>query len=209
MVLISAVVAAHRGYSDLWLVYLLATAGVFASDCLYCYLGRTRGRSLLEKRPKLARKVDWIEQRIDRRPTLVLLTYRYLYGFRTVTPLLLGNTSIPGRTFYLLSLLGVVVWAALITAFGTYLERLFGAVDHYEKYLFGGLLAFGLLYVAGQAYRGRYRRQVAVLGAFRHPYPAGPERGRDYLKPSSSRPAWLILIASIGVSSKVMSCSTR
>ena len=173
VVLISAVVAAHRGYSDLWIVYSLAVVGVFSSDCLYFYLGRRRGGRLLQRSKKLSAKVSWVRERIDRHPTLVLLTYRYLYGFRTVTPILLGNTGISSRRFYVVSFIGVVIWAAVVTAlgyaFGTVLEHAFGDVEHYEKYLFGGLFVFGAGYVAWQWWRGRYTRRLQVLRPLSEP----------------------------------------
>lgn len=49
-ILIPGGFAAHRGYLELPWVIVCALLGTFIGDQFYFYLGRTRGRSALEKR---------------------------------------------------------------------------------------------------------------------------------------------------------------
>lgn len=86
---------------------------------------------------------------LRRHQSLLILGFRFLYGFRTVTPFLLGASGIPPVRFALLNSLGALFWAISIGVcgyfFGHVLEFLMGDIQRYEARLFFGLAMLGVI----------------------------------------------------------------
>jgi membrane protein DedA with SNARE-associated domain len=148
-ILILAGFAAHRGYLDLNLVWLVAFVGAVVGDQVYFLIGRFRGQALIEKYPKLRRRVSRILPYLDKYQNWVLISFRFVYGFRTVTPFAIGASRIGARRFLVFNLAGGIVWAMLFDAagylFGHAAEVLFGRVERYEEYIFAGIIILGIM----------------------------------------------------------------
>jgi len=151
MVLISAVIAAHHGYLILWIVIALGVIGTYCADCFYFFLGRKRGYVWINKNPKIKKKAEIIEKRLEKYPVIIFLTYRFLYGLRSITPLVLGASNTKTKTFLFYSALSTTVWAAVYCTvgylFGAVIKSELGHIEHIEKYIIGVLVVFGLLII--------------------------------------------------------------
>jgi membrane protein DedA with SNARE-associated domain len=141
--------AAHRGYLELPWVMLSAGTGAVVGDQLFYYLGRYKGRSALEKLPRWKSKSEKVFLLLERNQIWFILAFRFMYGFRTVTPLIIGVSNIPRSRFLILDILGASIWAAVIGfsgyLFGSALQELFGDIRKYEILAFGFLAAIGLI----------------------------------------------------------------
>lgn len=139
--------AAHRGYLELPWVIMSAFIGTLFGDQLYYYIGRTKGKSLLEKRPSWKAKSEKVFYLLDKHQILLVLGFRFLYGLRIVTPFLIGATNIAPTRFLILNILGASLWAIVIGImgylFGHALEIIIGDIKRYE------LLVFAILAIAG------------------------------------------------------------
>lgn len=148
-VLVLGGLAAHQGYLALPGVCAAAFLSTLCADLLWFHLGRAKGPALLEKRPAWKARSEKLFARVHRHQNLVLLTFRFLYGLRTLTPLALGATGISRRRFLLLDLLGAGVWAAAYAAlgylFGRTAQTLLGDVRRFEFWFFAAVAALGLL----------------------------------------------------------------
>ena len=75
---------------------------------------------------------------------LLILGFRFIYGLRTLTPFLLGAGMVSPLRFFVLNLLGSMVWTLAIGllgyAFGITLEAILGDLKHYEIWIFAGVL---------------------------------------------------------------------
>lgn len=128
----------HAGYLELPKVIVFAVVGTFASDQLFFHIGRRKGADIIAKRPQWRRKARYISRRIHRHQIIVILGFRFLYGFRTVTPLLLGASGIAPVKFLILNLAGALMWAAAVASLGYLLGRTFSLIiaetHRYELY---------------------------------------------------------------------------
>jgi len=135
-ILLIAGLFAHLGYLELPYVIAAAFAGTFAGDQLYFYIGRIKGGVLIGKRPGLRSKADRIFKLMHKHQTLLILGFRFLYGLRTITPLVLGLSGISPIRFLLLNICGALLWALFFGVlgyyFGTALELLIGDIKQYE-----------------------------------------------------------------------------
>lgn len=147
-ILVLGGLAAHLGYLELPWVIASAFAGSSIGDQLYFLLGRFRGQALLDTHPKWQRKVNHAFALIHRHQNLIILSCRFLYGMRIVTPFVLGMSRVAIPRFVFLNLLGAAVWASAIATlgylFGHAMEAILGEIKRYEVAVMLSVVAIGL-----------------------------------------------------------------
>ncbi len=148
-ILVLGGLAASRGYLDLPWVLVSAFLGTLFGDQLYFYIGRAKGHSIIEKRKKWKAKSEKVFSLLNKHQVLLILGFRFLYGLRTVTPILLGASRIAPFNFLIFNILGALAWTIVVGVlgymFGHTLEVIIGDVKRYELWLFIGLAALGVI----------------------------------------------------------------
>jgi membrane protein DedA with SNARE-associated domain len=158
-ILVLAGLAAHQGYLILTWVILAAFLGSLCGDQLFFYLGRKHSQAVLSRRPAWKEKAEKIHQMMNRFQTPMILSFRFLYGLRTVAPFVIGMSPVSFKKFILLNAAGALVWAAAVGSggylFGHALEIIIGKVEHYEVHVFVMIALLGLLIWAVHFYHRR------------------------------------------------------
>ncbi len=126
--LLAGAFMANQGYLTFVGVVLAAMAGSQITDWMYFLLGRTKGTQLLNKRPAWKQKTLKVNQFVEKYPIAILFLYRFMYGFRTVIPLVIGLSSISVWRFWLIGMLGTICWSLSFATLGFWLGK---AVDQY------------------------------------------------------------------------------
>lgn len=108
-----------------WMIALCAFIGSFLSDQLMFSLGRFRGEKVLSYFPRLAVNVGRTGKLIKKYETILILGFRFVYGVRNVTPVLLGISHVSYKKFFFLNFLGALIWAISFTFGGVYLGKAF------------------------------------------------------------------------------------
>lgn len=142
----------HRGLLPFWPAVAAAMAGSFAADQIFFFLGRHfREHAFvrrMQRRPAFARVLGEFEKR----PVIFVLAFRFLYGLRTVSPVAIGTTSLPARTFLLANVAAAMVWGlAFVTIgywFGQGIESGFGRIRSLEHLLLGAGAALVVMAIA-------------------------------------------------------------
>lgn len=151
MVMISSVIAAHHGYLSFWLVILVGMTGIYCSDCLYFWIGRRKGKEWLNKNQKLKDKASVIHRKLEKYHILIFLIYRFTYGLRTITPLVIGTSKTKTSTFLIYSGLSITIWATVYASigylFGAFIKSELSYIEHIEKYIIGGLILSGIIFI--------------------------------------------------------------
>jgi membrane protein DedA with SNARE-associated domain len=111
-VLILSGIAAHRGYLDVPILFLVGSAGAMLTDNFFFSLGRLFGPPLLAHFPRLAPSVVRAQFLLARFPCTAVFAMRFLYGTRTVGPALLGTGTLPWVRFAVLDALAACLWCA-------------------------------------------------------------------------------------------------
>lgn len=162
--MISSVIAAHHGHLNIWLVIVIGIVGTYLSDCFYFFLGRRKGIAWLDKKKKLKKKHEVVDKQLKKYPILIFLSYRFLYGFRSITPLVIGTSTTSTPRFLLLSGLSIVFWAALYSAlgyaFGEIIKSQLGHIQHIEKYIIGILVLVALAIFIYKSIKKRRKDQL-------------------------------------------------
>ena len=87
-------------------------------------------------------------EHIRKHPDIWVLSFRFVYGLRTVMPVAIGLSGYPPGRYLLLNGIGAAIWATALAAaayhFGAVLEGMLGSVKKYELWVLGALLVLGL-----------------------------------------------------------------
>ena len=149
---------------------LTALVATQSWDWLWFFVGREKGRKYIKNRPKLKQKVRKINKLLRRSPTPVLIGYRFLFGFRTAVPLVIGMSSITKRKFFIFSLANTIIWDILFSSigyyFGAFLKANWKRIEDYEFEIMGGIIIAGIL--IGLFLRKKSIKRVAEIYAMRN-----------------------------------------
>lgn len=151
-VLLLAGYAAHRGYLDFAVLTGVAGLGAVTGDQFFFWLGRRHGTVLLQRRPDLRGKVQHALDLIQRHPTSIVLTMRFMWGLRIALPVAVGLSNVSRWRFFWLNLASALLWAPLVGsagyAFGALLSRHLATLHRVEHWVMLGL-ALTLLILRG------------------------------------------------------------
>lgn len=147
-VLVLAGFAAHRGYLDLPLVIVVAFVGSFLGDQFYFFLGQRHGRNVLARFPSWQPRAMKVQNLLYRYHTPLILAIRFMYGLRTVGPVVIGMSHVPWPRFFILNLIGALVWAVTFGGagflFGSALASLLTDIRRYEELVLWFIAAAGI-----------------------------------------------------------------
>lgn len=154
---------AHQGYLELGVIIPVAIVGAVAGDQAFFYFGRFKGRSIIKKHPNWDTRVARIHLWLGVHQNWLIFGSRFLYGFRAITPIVLGTSGVSGVRFFILNVLGAIVWACLF-AFGGYffgdvLERFLGSVKKFEGMIVASLIVVVLSVQAFAWLRNRSKKK--------------------------------------------------
>ena len=124
-------------------------AGSFLSDWVYFLIGRFNGKLFIESRPNLKQKVEPVTLFFHRNQLQILFSYRFLYGFRIIIPLIIGMSGFKPLRFLGYSLVSGLIWATTVSTIGYLVGHLFEMdIEMFEQnvlYFVLGFALFGLV----------------------------------------------------------------
>lgn len=124
IVVIAGWVSASVGLKP-WLIALCAFIGSFCSDQLMFSLGKYKGKAILDYFPRIARNMDKAAALFKKYDTALILGFRFVYGVRNITPIMLGISGVSHRKFFVLNFIGAGVWAVTFTYGGVFAGKTF------------------------------------------------------------------------------------
>lgn len=141
---------AHRGYLDLPFVWLVSFAGALLGDQLAFFVGRRVGQAWIRSRAKLRVRAAKITRWIARYEVPVLIGFRFVYGFRLVTPFVLAAAGYRPWRFLVFNAIGAAIWALVIPTlgyvFGSAIDVLIADVKRYEVHILAGIIIAASVY---------------------------------------------------------------
>lgn len=138
-VLVLAGFFAFQAKLNFLFVFLTAFAGSFLGDQFYFYLGRWRGRWLVNLVPSMSGKFRRGLKLIEKYGSFVAFISRFTYGFRILLPVILGMTRLSKVRFLYLNLGSAFIWALIFSSagflFGKSASFFIEDLDRYEPYV--------------------------------------------------------------------------
>lgn len=136
-IILAACVAAYFGYLSMTKIVIIAFLGtLFADQGLY-FVGRRYGQVILDKFPKFKPAAARAFVLLHRWDLWFILTFRFIYGIRTISPVIIGSSGIAPRRFIPLNFLAAIIWTVLSCTVGYMLGGILASIDYkiIEHYL--------------------------------------------------------------------------
>lgn len=122
-VVIIAGFLAHEGFLSLYWVIAAAFLGSYSGDQFWFYMGRRYGQRLVGRWPALAWGVNQVMQRLDRYDVLFILSFRFFYGIRNISPIAIALGGISPKRFAILNGIAAVIWAVSFGCIGFFFGK--------------------------------------------------------------------------------------
>ena len=153
MVLILAGAAAYHGHMTLYMVMLISFLGAVFHDHMLFFIGRKYGNKILNRQSKWQDRINKVVRLIHKYDRYFIMSFRFIYGIRTITPIVIGASPIKLSKYFSLVVISGAVWAILVSyigyAFALALDTVIENFAKYQKYLavalallIGGIYAF-------------------------------------------------------------------
>jgi len=135
--LLAGGIAASQGYFHLPGLILLAVIGSMFHDHVFYIIGHFGGRPLLHRFKVWESKSQHGLELVEKYGVWLILALRFLYGLRTIVPLILGVSPIRYYKFLIFDLIGGVVWSSVFILggyfFGFALAKIIKEITEYES----------------------------------------------------------------------------
>ena len=124
-VLLAASALAAFGYLSIYQVFFVALlTTVFVDQALF-FVGRKIGADfIMRKFPKTEGVIKRIFGLLHRMDVFFILSFRFVYGVRTISPFVIGAAKIPVARFMILNLIAGFVWAGISCCLGFWIADL-------------------------------------------------------------------------------------
>jgi membrane protein DedA with SNARE-associated domain len=140
---------AHRGYMQMPWVVCIIFGCAFCADQFFFQIGKRNGKTLLAKRPAWESKVNRVRLFLVTYNIIAVLGFRFIYGMRTITPIVIGASGFDTRRFVLLNLCSTLLWATVVGCsgyfFSHFLHTFFTDVRHHIV----AIVSVGLVFSGG------------------------------------------------------------
>ncbi len=155
-IVIIAGIMAHSGYLQLPWVIGVAFCGAFCADQFWFQVGKRKGKRFFEKRPQWKPRIGKVRRFLVGYQVVAVLSYRFIYGMRTITPIVIGASDFSTRRFVFLNFCSTLLWAAAVASAGYFFGNVIEAVlRDFQRYELAIMLVVAA--VGGGIWFYRYR----------------------------------------------------
>jgi membrane protein DedA with SNARE-associated domain len=148
-IILTASSLAFFGYLDIYKVATIAFfATVFADQSLY-HVGRHYGVSFFDKYPRFKPASDRAFKLLHRFDIWFILSFRFIYGIRTISPVVIGASGVAIKRYTVLNLIAALIWT-VVSCWGGYslgeaMMKILENIHLIQKYFIGFIVIVMLL----------------------------------------------------------------
>ncbi len=147
-IILTASALAALGHLSIVRVALVTFLGTLIADQAIYFLGHFYGSKslvyLVNKFPKLKPHVEKGLQFLKKHETTYILSFRFIYGIRIISPFIIGAQNISFARFAVLNLVAAIVWTVLSCALGYFLGAFVSQFTHNITLVIMGIV-FGIV----------------------------------------------------------------
>jgi len=114
LALIGAGILSSMGKMDITTSIAIATVANILGDNLLFYLARTNKDAVKKHLTKHKRKIAWTNLLMRRYGWLAVFLQKYIYGVKTLVPIVMGLTKYDLKKFTILNIPASIVWGLVV-----------------------------------------------------------------------------------------------
>lgn len=116
--LVIAAVLSYAGDLNIYISAAVACVSNFLGDQFLFYMARSNKKYAKQVMAKYSRKIALAHLMIRKYGTSVVFIQKYIYGIKTLIPLVIGLTKYPYIKFSIYNVFASVIWAAVVAWIG-------------------------------------------------------------------------------------------
>ena len=145
-----ASVFAFSGELNIFYVIAIAFVSNFAGDQFLFYIARNNKDQAKQMMQKHQSKIQIAHNMMDKYGWLTIILQKYIYGIKTLIPLIIGITEYNKTKFMIFNILGAVIWSVVVGSIAYYMGQIF--LDSLSQYKYYGL-AFLVIVIGFTSYK--------------------------------------------------------
>ena len=134
---------AHEGYLSLPKIILVSFIGTLFADQLLYFVGRHYGNPFIERFPSLKPRAEKAFQLLRRYDNIFILSFRFIYGIRIISPVVIGASGVGVKRFMVLNFLAAIIWSVGSCVAAYYFAHLIMDALHLIPKIILGLVILG------------------------------------------------------------------
>jgi membrane protein DedA with SNARE-associated domain len=167
-IMLLAGIAAKAGDLDIWWVIPIGFAGSLTGDqtiffvSRYVFFRRRRADDIFANHPVWQPRIARINRILDRHGTWFILSFRFYYGLRNITPVVIAASSVRTARFVVLNVMGAIVWSVSVGMGGYLFGHAVQVATGKLKFVILGVAALAVLVWVIRHLYLRYRTKRAM-----------------------------------------------
>lgn len=154
-VILTASAMASQGYLSLPKIMIIAFFGTLLADQVLYFVGRKYGPSIFERYPRLKLSSDKAFKLLHKMDSWFILSCRFIYGIRIVSPIVIGAAGVSPQRFVPLNFIAAFIWT-VVSCVGGYMlgDVMLNILENfhtYQKYFLIGVAGIACV-IAGFIY---------------------------------------------------------
>lgn len=150
-IILTASFLAYYGYLSIVKVMMVAfTATLFADQALF-WVGKVYGDRIFMKYPQLKERLKKAFVLLHKYDQWFILTFRFIYGIRTLSPIVIGAANIDTVRYTILNFIAAVIWTVISCGVGYFgaksIKKIITNFETYGLVFLGGIVAAIIGYV--------------------------------------------------------------
>jgi membrane protein DedA with SNARE-associated domain len=137
-VILTASALSALGYLNFYKVMAITFCTTVVVDQLLFLVGRRYGPGFFERFPKFRPRADRAFKLLHRFDKWFILVFRFIYGIRVISPIVIGAAHVEHKRFAPLNILSAFIWTTISCysgyAMGDVLESLLKNIEKAEHY---------------------------------------------------------------------------
>ena len=149
---------AHQGILSLPKIIAVSFVATLIADQALYHVGRHYGNHFLDKFPSFKPRADKAFDLLRRYDNIFILSFRFIWGIRIISPIIIGSAGIGVKRFLILNLIAAVIWSVGSCVAAYYFAYLIMDKIHLvSKVILGLILIIG----AGVYFTCKWRKKKA------------------------------------------------
>lgn len=149
-VILTASSLAYFGHLNIYKIMVIAFFGTLIADQALYMVGRKYKDTIFQRFPKLNKPAEKASKYLEKFDVIFILTFRFIYGIRIVSPIVIGSLGVPPSKFIPLNLIAAIIWTVLSCSLGYFFGDIIFDIIHnianVVKYIIISIILIFIIY---------------------------------------------------------------